>query len=230
MADRVSRDGIKRRYRVAGRKPPTRPASKRNLRSIRTATTPTARLRYLATLFFPRSQRLLAWTVRLMSPREARYRGSRSGFTYSDTRLIRIHPDRVRAPQHELDVLLLHELVHASGAPGHGAVFLARLRCIARRAGRFGMEALAQQVHAEAQAYARGAIQHTAAAVYRQIASWIEDDGHRWSWTETREALCLEQCLLPEEILEKFPRARKVWARATREAAKMRTIRRKSFG
>src|SRR5262249_18094208 len=115
---------------------------------------------------------------------------------------------------------LLHEMVHAVTGAGHKKAFCARLHRVADRALALGEEALAAQLHAEAQAYAdpskiRSA---TAADVYGRVEEWVTYDAPEGLTCEqVIHALCYEYGMTPSELLRAYPRIPRVYARALRK-------------
>ncbi|MCA1563246.1 MAG: hypothetical protein LC804_24340 [Acidobacteria bacterium] len=151
---------------------------------------------------FPRWRSAQVWRVR------PGYRASIAspdvlGYCDDARRLIWISPGLA---DDELDLAIVHEIVHAVAEPGHGRRFVARLRSAADSAGDRGLVALAAALRDEAAAY-----ESTPRMRARDVYLEIEDAAREGA---PLQDVAAELGMTLAQMLRRYPRAQGVYKRA----------------
>jgi hypothetical protein len=173
--------------------------------------------------YFPRWDRERRWRIR-----HGNLPGACRGKCFPDKRLVVIaeYPD----DPDKRDWLLIHETCHAFRGCGgnHGATWQARMTRASRRARALGRPGLAKLLDEDVANYRQAALDHPnpTLALYGLLGDWASQEPHA-PYKVLLKAVAAEYGMTVPEMLDAFPRCRKVYEQARDLALEYERLRKK---
>ncbi len=165
--------------------------------------------RWLAVLadYFPRWRAGRAW--RCIS------RTRRTGRGYCDAARRAVEVCEAPADDDALDLLLIHEIAHATASPGHGVVWQRRLALAAAKARGLGRPALADLLASETADYRENA--EPPGAAYAAVEDALREHPDL-TLAQVKRGIARRYGRLARDVDQAFPRLGAVYRKARKEA------------
>ena len=176
------------------------------------------RFEAIRTAYFPRWDRNREWTA--VAGHRTRKPNKGDGYCDTDRKIVWINPGIVDAGETGLDLVIIHEICHATASDSHGKVWRNYMRTKSTRAKKLGQSSIAAMIDEEIANYEMWKGEKP----YDRVEG-ILLDAPDVRYSDLLDYFASEYALDPEEVEMQYPRLRRVFDKAQKEAQEMHRLR-----